>query len=233
MMAPPFIADELQISRIMVPCIPPLGVFSAWGMLTADVRHEKLRTVVATLEEGNLSEIESAYREMEEEMVELFRQEGGYSGPTLARYADMRYVGQEHTLKVPPMPPSIGTGNLGEALRRFHSQHEREYTFKMEGNPVEIVNLHVVGMVSASRVKVPEVEREGGSGRPKAHRKVFLAGSEENVPVYDRKEIPASTHVQGGPCIVEEETATIVVLEGQRVHADRFGNLIVERESVD
>ncbi|WP_188681577.1 hydantoinase/oxoprolinase family protein [Thermogymnomonas acidicola] len=227
-MMAPFIADELQISRIMVPCIP-LGVFSAWGMLTADVRHEKLRTVVATLEEGNLSEIESAYREMEEEMVELFRQEG-YSGPTLARYADMRYVGQEHTLKV-PMPPSIGTGNLGEALRRFHSQHEREYTFKMEGNPVEIVNLHVVGMVSASRVKVPEVEREG-SGRPKAHRKVFLAGSEENVPVYDRKEIPASTHVQG-PCIVEEETATIVVLEGQRVHADRFGNLIVERESVD
>ncbi len=32
---------------------------------------------------------------------------------------------------------------------------------------------------------------------------------------------------------MEEETATIVVLEGQRVHADRFGNLIVERESVD
>src|SRR5439155_1036660 len=41
------LADELEISRILVPALP--GAFSAWGMLQGDVRHDTVQTFYRAL----------------------------------------------------------------------------------------------------------------------------------------------------------------------------------------
>ena len=58
------------------------------------------------------------------------------------RYADMRYLGQEHTVKVPFPAGETEMEELSEAARRFHEAHEREYAFRLD-SPVEIVNYHL------------------------------------------------------------------------------------------
>jgi len=48
--------------------------------------------------------------------------------------------------------------------------------------------------------------------------------------VYTRERI-APGDVARGPAIVEEYGATTVVYPGQRIEADRFGNLILTRDA--
>src|SRR5439155_1104159 len=45
----PFIARELEIGTIVVPSVPP-GVFSAWGMLVTDVKHDLVLTQTLLLD---------------------------------------------------------------------------------------------------------------------------------------------------------------------------------------
>ncbi len=51
------------------------------------------------------------------------------------------------------------------------------------------------------------------------------------MPVYERTRL-APGDTLNGPVIVEEYGATTVVYPGQRVVADRFGNLILTRDRV-
>ena len=68
--------------------------------------------------------------------------------------ADMRYVGQEHTVKVnvPPLPWSEATKD--EIVRCFHETHEHFYTYSLKDTPTEIVNLH---LVACGRLDKPEL----------------------------------------------------------------------------
>src|SRR5260370_393226 len=72
-----------------------------------------------------------------------------------ARSADMRYLGQEHTVNVP-----IPNGDLDEAQRKnieskFHELHEQLYTFR-QNSPIEVVNLRLAGFGS---VRKPELQQ--------------------------------------------------------------------------
>ena len=58
------------------------------------------------------------------------------------RFADMRYKGQEHTVKVPIPAGEIGPAQLPEIDERFHHLHEQAYTFRLE-TPIELVNYHL------------------------------------------------------------------------------------------
>ncbi|MEM3952861.1 MAG: hydantoinase/oxoprolinase family protein, partial [Nitrososphaerota archaeon] len=140
----PFISEELEIKKIIVPVIPP-GVFSAWGMLTTDIRHDLVVTEVIRLDREDASKrVNEIYRDLEEKMVEIFKEELGVSEIILQRYADMRYYGQEHTVKVPIPSGRINSEEVKKIIERFHEYHEREYAFRLD-SPVEIVNFHLVG----------------------------------------------------------------------------------------
>lgn len=55
----------------------------------------------------------------------------------------MRYLGQEHTVKVPVPNGNWDEKTLEEIIGRFHQLHEKNYTFKLEQADTEIVNLHL------------------------------------------------------------------------------------------
>jgi N-methylhydantoinase A len=101
-----WLAQELEIGEVIVPWSP--GTFSAWGMLQTDIRHDVVQSFyrpVAELEGQVVSEV---LIELQSEATELLASEGIEAGDHyFARSADMRYVGQEYTVRMPIGATSI------------------------------------------------------------------------------------------------------------------------------
>jgi N-methylhydantoinase A len=224
----PFIAEELEIGKIVVPAIPP-GVFSAWGMLNTDVRHNSIHTYITRLDAPDIFEtLNRFYSELEGEVTEMFRSEGIEEAVVVERYADIRYYGQEHTVKVSIPSGVLNTEDIKTILESFHETHEREYEFKLPDDAVEIVNFHVVGVKRVQKLELAELPgNDPGSVNPHiADRKVYISGGYEEIPIYDRTLLGAGFDLTG-PAILEDPTATIIILHEQRASVDRFGNVVI------
>jgi len=222
-MLAPFIAADLGIERILIPSIP-LGVFSAWGMLVRDIRYEKLKTVPTQLNEATSEKVEQEFEELEKEILEQFDSESSKK-PSIIRYGDLRYKGQEHTIKV-KLPGHMGKNNLKEIVELFHAAHQQEYTFRIDSNPVEIVNVHVVGLLENNEVRLKKWDSTG-NGRPRSEREVYIERKYTTFPVYDRSNLVTDMTIDG-PAIIEEETATSILTKGQTGKVDKFGNILVK-----
>jgi len=226
----PFIAEELEINKIIIPAIPP-GVFSAWGMLLTDVRHDFIVTNVAGVNEQELDKINATFNELDKKIYEIFKEEGfAEKDIIIQHFADMRYKGQEHTVKVPIKTGTITSSDLRYIIDKFHEYHERAYSFRLEGNPVEIVNFHSMGIVKVSKPPLKTTFVNGSIDKAiKETREVFINGKYENVLVYERKELPTDMIVKG-PAIIEDPTSTILVLSAQEFYKDKYGNIIIKRK---
>src|SRR6266571_1572182 len=154
----------------------------------------------------------------------------GPADVTFARSADMRYLGQEHTVNVP-----IPGGELGEEQRasiesKFHELHEQLYTFRQE-SPIEIVNLRLTGFGAVRKPELQSVEVNTESQRAfKGTRLVdFDDLGRYETSIYERERLGAGAELEG-PAVVEEAAASTLVLPGQKLRVDRFGNLVIEME---
>src|SRR5260370_5137482 len=125
-------------------------------MLMIDLRHDLVQRRLAPTEQMDMDEFTKAWHELEQRMLEIFADEGRAAGEVIfARSADMRYLGQEHTVNVP-----IPNGDLDEAQRqnierKFHELHEQLYTFR-QNSPIELVNLRLAGF---GAVRKPELQQ--------------------------------------------------------------------------
>ena len=228
-MIAPFIAEELEIPKIIIPAIPP-GNFSAWGLLMSDLRHTLVQTLVRRLDDpAAASLVNQHYAALEEKASKLFCEEGTSGEVHLERTADMRYAGQEHTIAVPANGGEFGREALEALVNVFHECHQREYGFRLESS-VEVVNLRVTGVV---RVRKPEPQRmKAPAGEaPKITERLVDWGGEARVPtpVYRRDQLAQGQRVVG-PAIIEEPTTTTVVPPAFWVAVDEWGNLIMERK---
>ncbi|WP_461866336.1 hydantoinase/oxoprolinase family protein [Thermococcus sp.] len=227
----PFIAEDLEIKKIIIPTIPP-GVFSAWGMLLTDIRHDVITTNVLKVETENVEAINKTYSEVDRRLTRIFEEEEGFGAEELVifHYADMRYKGQEHTVKVPIKTGIIEEKDILDIIEKFHMYHERAYSFRLPSSPVEIVNFHGVGVVKVKRPAIREIEEKNLSvdDAIREYRDVFIHGDFINMPVFDRRKIPIEKKIRG-PAILEDPTSTVLVLENQELVRDKYGNIVIYR----
>jgi N-methylhydantoinase A len=220
-----FLAEELRIPKVVVP--PNCAVFSAWGMLRTDLRRDYLRTWVTRLDSALPEEVNDAFEELQRAATDEFANDGmGPERLAFYRYADMRYLGQEHTVKVPFPSGEVATEELDEAARRFHEAHEREYVFRLD-SPVEIVNFHLAAYGAVHKPEVATLARTGRTADDaiKGHRRVDLdAHGVHQADIYDRVMLEPGAEFSG-PAVVEEPATTIVILPSQTVTVDDYGNL--------
>ncbi|MEM0150406.1 MAG: hydantoinase/oxoprolinase family protein [Thermoplasmata archaeon] len=227
----PFIAQELEIGKIIIPTIPP-GVFSAWGMLITDIRHDLLTTNVVNLNSESLEIINTTYDEMDKKMLDIFyhTEKIGENKLQLFHYGDLRYKGQEHTVKIPINKTPIKENDLEIIISRFHEYHEREYGFKLIKSAIEIVNFHVIGIAKLNKPKIVEIRDKNYSEKDalKEERTIFLNGIRIKLPVYDRNRLPLNK-ILYGPAILEDPTSTVLVLEDQYFERDKYGNIVIKK----
>jgi N-methylhydantoinase A len=224
------LARELRVKRIVVPNAP--AVFSAWGMLMTDLRNDYIRTMVVRTDQIDPAELSNAFAEVERLAArELTAEKVERDHMVFQRFADMRYAGQEHTVKVPIPGGKLTENDVPEIDERFHQLHDRAYTFRLE-SPVELVNFHLTAMGRVEKPKITrlnEDETRSVEEACKGDRQVIFDAGFLATPTYERDLLPVGA-VLSGPLIVEEPAATTVVFPGQRVRVDEYGFLHIEVE---
>jgi len=231
----PFIASELHIPRIVVPAIPA-GVFNAWGMLVADVRHDLVKTNITKLTNNvkDAKTIDTVYNTLEKQLLEIFATEGADSEKvSILRNADMRYYGQEHVIKVPIAYGKIDVSRVKEIENAFTKAHEREYRFVLPNNAIEMVNFHATGILGVKKPALPTMASEDKSVDKalKEERRIYFGQKEgsKRIPIYSKDLLPPTAEISG-PAIIEELTSTIIVPKDFKSKIDKFGNVLMTKE---
>ena len=206
------LAEELGMETVLIPRAG--GVLSALGLAISDLRRDYVRPYLVRLDEVDAEVFEERYGEMEAAAA------NDLEDPDNHRRADLRYGGQSFELTV--------DANTAEELQeRFHAAHEGRYGYRMEDEPVELVNLRLVATVP---VEKPALDEPGPSGGTEAGpREANFDGQWREVPVFDREKMGEGSEVEG-PAIVEFKESTCVVRPGWRGAVDGVGNLVLERE---
>jgi N-methylhydantoinase A len=224
------LARELRVKRILVPTAP--AVFSAWGMLMADLRNDYIRTMVVGTDQIAAAELSNIFAEMEKEAAEdLAAEKVEKDQMVFQRFADMRYLGQEHTVKVPIPGGKLTKKDILEINERFHQLHEHAYTFRLE-SAVELVNFHLTALGQVEKPRIARLNRDSARSVEEAYkgdRQVIFDEGFLTTPTYERDLLPVGATLSG-PLIVEEPAATTVVFPGQRVSVDEYGFLHIEEE---
>ena len=219
------LARDLNMTKVVIPVNP--AVFSAWGMLMTDLRRDYLRTSLSLLNDSANSEISDLFESMEIDAKNDFKAEDVEAERLIVqRQADMRYVGQDHVVKVDFPDGSINEKTIGEAIERFHAVHEKEYTFRMD-HPVELVTFHLVAL---GRVPKPELAKITSTGRSfkdtfRGKRSVdFDVDGVHETAIHERALLEPGMVLEG-PLIVEEPATTILIPPGTHGEVDDFGNI--------
>ncbi|MEN3280974.1 MAG: N-methylhydantoinase [Solirubrobacteraceae bacterium] len=202
------LADELGMRTVVVP--KAAGVLSALGLAISDVRRDYVEPLLGELDPERL---ESAFPELEA------RARDDLDDPRLARAADLRYRGQSFEL-------TVDAGDPDQLVARFHDAHDQRYGYRMDDEPVELVNVRVTATVAVQKPALKE-DPSQGDGRA-GLRQASFEGDWAEVEVLDRTQMGAGAEVSG-PALVEFPEATCVVAPGWAGRVDEAGSLVLER----
>ena len=223
------VARELGIPTVVVP--PSPGVTSAMGCLLVDIQHDLAQMYTGLASAADEEGIEEAFVALESEASARLRHEGvADENAMLQRKISMRYSGQWRSLQV---PMGSGPGALQRAVRTFHEQYEREFSFRQDDAPVEVYQLHLaaVGKTPKPAFRPAEVVRQE-PGEPVERRPVYFGGAGWlDTPVYDRDALAAGTAFSG-PAIVGQLDSTTVVPPHTRAEIDEWLNIRIHLEEV-
>ena len=222
------LARRLHIKKVIVPVAT--AVFSALGMLMTDLRVDFVQTAITRTDRIDITRVMEILTKLEMEGLDSLEQ-GGIGGErvVLQRFADMRYLGQEHTVRVPLPGGTLDNASLQEIDSRFHDLHDQHYTFRLT-SPVEFVNFHVTALGVVEKPSLRELEPDGRSPEQalKGYREVdFDELGWHRSALYERSRLGAGAKVEG-PAVVEEPAASTVLFPGDRLTVDTYGNLTIE-----
>jgi N-methylhydantoinase A len=215
-----FIADELEITKVVVP--PRPGNFSAFGALISNIRHDYVRSVRVDLGTNDLSSILEDFAELEASARETMTAEGIPGEKiTIVRACGMRYVGQSWDLTV---RISSSTREPRELADLFHRAHEQRYGYRLS-NRVEVVSLRLSTIGETEKPKLSEWTAQGNTQSALLERRsVYFAGKDASTPIYDRDRLPRGSKIVG-PAIIEEMGSVTLVPHDWSLEIGKLGEL--------
>ena len=229
------LAAELGMPKIIIPEAP--GVFSALGLLWADLRADFSATVRRSLNAENAAVLQTMLNGLDGEAEKWLAGEKVSPGRRmLVRSADMRYPLQNYEINVTLPAGPVSPSWLKRAAEAFHAAHERLYSYCDRGEQVQLVNLRVAAIGQTERVKPRPIKR--GSANPKAAQKSerevrFQETSVVQVcPIYERDLLLAG-NVVSGPAVIEQADSTVLVPPSFSALVDRHGRLVMTRRAVN
>jgi N-methylhydantoinase A len=224
------LARDLDIARIVIP--PHPGLFSALGLLAAEVEQIYTRSVLTDLlrldpVRGNGVLAEMAARAK----LDLAGEGFGSDRMELTHFADLRYRKQISELMLPLPDGLLSPAVLARMAQEFHIEHERTYGYAIRDERVELVAFKL--RARGSRAQAVEVPwRNLADSRPVARndRGVYFGADIGDVrtPVIGRADL--DERAAAGPLVIEEYDSTVVVPPGWAAHRTAIGFIVLELE---
>ena len=138
------VAHDLNMAGVIIP--PSPGVFSAFGLLVADVQHDYVRSRLVELDQDALRELRPTLGDLAALATGELADEGFDTGAMEIDYAlDMRYRGQGYELTVPISIESLERGDLESIRKAFDELHLERFSHSAPDERVEVASCRVTG----------------------------------------------------------------------------------------
>lgn len=222
------LAGELGIGTIVLP--QHAGLFSAYGLLTADIERNFSLPV---LEDTSKADLEGYFSKLRDEACKTLAREA-FSRFDSVEQVDARYAGQSYEI---PIPYEKGKSDSKTIQREFNEQHKQLYGYS-SGDAVEIVNAKLRAIIPSRKAALsPKAKMTGkleesnnsALGHNKSRTAWFSGRCYDNAPVLARELIKAGDSGEG-PCIVEEYDSTAVINPSWCWRMDEYANIILARK---
>lgn len=223
------LARELNIKKVIIPLAA--SAFSAWGMLMTDLRSDDIQTFNAGLVAPDYDAINAQWRKLEVKAYQDNEEKGvARQDVYFVYYLDMRYVGQDHTVKVRVPQEDISPENLSQFIEAFHREHEKNYAFRLDDSGVEIVNMHLASFGRVEKTPIKEMASKPYTLTEavlEVRPVIFELQGKLETTVYLRDRLSGGMTIQG-PAIIEEVSASTLVEPGMTARVDNYGDIIIE-----
>jgi N-methylhydantoinase A len=223
------VARELGIPRAIIP--PGPANFSALGMLMVDVVHDYAQTSVMGLEKLDTAAVNEIYATLKAQGLAALAEDGfAVEDQSFIPTAELRYRGQEHTVNIPMPGLELQPEHIPAIVEAFNSAHQQQYGHSMMEDPIEIVTFRLRAVGLLPRPNLSTIEKGSGdiAAAHKGTRSIYnrtRAGTID-YQVYDRARLGAGDSITG-PAIVEEDSSTTLVHEGDSLTVGDYGELVI------
>ena len=222
-------AEALGVRRVVIP--PSPGLFSAFGLLYAEVEHHRSRSFRQALRDAGPA-LDGAWDGMADEALALLAADGFPAERRRAeRFAALRYRGQAFELTI-PVPAGAFDAAAARALgEAFGAEHERTYGHRAgPDEPIDVISLSIIArgipLESAVPARITVADPDVAARLPARQAYFGQRLGWHATPVLRREDLAT---VRKGPLIVEEYGSTCVVPLGFGARLDEAENIILER----
>jgi N-methylhydantoinase A len=224
------VASELDIDTVIFPNNP--GITSSLGCLLSDLKHDYVRSIIEVRDDldsdtvnGILTELLDRGRsDLDAEGVPEDKREFAVS-------FDMRYSGQAHNLNIRMNGLEFSTAAADQLVADFTENHEEQYDFVDEENPVEFVNARVTarGRVEKPSLRIADPADTPPESAKQGEREVTVARDERVMAPYYEWSAVQPGHRFEGPGIFELSNSTMWLPAEFDAEIDEYKNLIATR----
>lgn len=217
------VARDLGMSRVAVPLLA--AGLSAWGMLQTDLRYEVSRSLADAVGIPDETTLRDLFAALEAEA--RTRIAAWVPGPPdIRRSADMRYGEQVFEVGVPlDSVDWTADGLPARIAEAFHQRHEALFTYALRGEEVVLVTARTAAIGRLPFRSAPAIAPRAPAA-PLGTRRAMVGGTLRDLPVWPFASLAPDQRVTG-PAIVESDTTTVLLREGDTARLDGRGWLEV------
>jgi len=219
-------ARELDISTVMVP--PSAGLFSAYGLLYADVEHFYTETSTKLLRDISPQDWDASWKRLEGKALAQLKDDGFEADEALLnRFASMRYKGQTFEIEIPIPDGKLTPAAIQNIERAFGDEHEQTYGHRASlEEPLQLIAFKLSGAALNPEKVVPGNPVRHASEAKRVSRNAYF-GLEHgwlDTPILTRLDVRKARR---GPYIIEEYDTTCVVPPDASAQLDGKNNIII------
>jgi N-methylhydantoinase A len=230
----PDIARAIGSPRVVIPELA--SVLSAFGAATADVRRERLRSVLAPMPVDPML-IRKLMDELGDEVRADLAADGiPTDGQSVTYEADLRFSRQIWEIQIPLDRSDLDAAALDRLLDAFRQEYAKRYGQGsiVLGAPIELVSLRAIGIGRTTQATLDGGGRtpvpDGTPAVPATTRPVRVDRGPDgwrDVDVYDSTGLQPG-HAVSGPALVDGSDTTIWVPSGATGRIDTVGMFVME-----
>jgi N-methylhydantoinase A len=219
------VARALGCRHLVVPA--QAGVFCATGMLRADLRRDRSRSILADLGDVAGPGLDGAVEaEVETLLATVAAEWPAGVEPAVARHVELRYPGQLWSVRI---PFRAGSDDEKALRQRFEDRYRSLYGHIQPEGRLEVTGVAVVAIGQlAPTAETPEAPPPRTAPEPTSTRRCWLGSSGwADVAVHRGADLEPGHRLEG-PYLIDAETTTVLGLPGDRLTVAADGDLEVE-----
>lgn len=224
----PAVLDTIHANEVVVP--PHPGLFSALGLVSADIEYADSRSAYTMLTPENAEAVDKMYRSMEQTLRERIPEADRHTAE-IYRSFDARLVGQSWEVPFVAAPSGDITADaLSDMVTNFHDAYTERCGNRFEQLPVQGVTYRVRAVVPASKVQYPQLPTRGETAlKPRGTLEIrYLTDEPIKAQEYARADL-CSGDIVTGPAVIREALSTTFLVPGQIAETGNYGEIRIRK----